>query len=143
VAEVVRGYRNLVAWQKALDLADRVYDVTETWPAREMYGLTNQARRAATSIPANIAEGQGRESLGDFGRFLTIAYGSLCELETHLFLAQRRGFIEQETLGHLTDQSDEVARLIRGLLKSVRSRGGTAVRESEVSYNSSTEEDAV
>ena len=133
MSEAARGYRNLVAWQKALDLADRVYDQTERWPSRETYGLTNQARRAAASVPANIAEGQGRERLGDFGRFLSIAYGSLCELKTHLLLAERRSFLERSALDGLMAQSDEVARLVRGLLKNVQSRA--ALRETSPAYD--------
>jgi len=135
----MRGYRGPVAWQKALDLADRVYDATETWPASERYGLCSQVRRSAASVPSNIAEGQGRESLGDFARFLGIAYGSLCELETHLALAERRKFLDRKKLEDLNTDSDEVARLIRGLLKNVRSRA--AVRESEPAYDASANQD--
>jgi four helix bundle protein len=77
-----RNYQDLVAWQKAMDLADAVYDVTERWPKEQLFGLTIQVQRAALSVPSNIAEGQGRNSRADFGRFLDIANGSRCELET-------------------------------------------------------------
>jgi four helix bundle protein len=140
VAEIVPGYRRLVAWQKALDLADRVYDVTEEWPAREMYGLCSQVRRAAASVPANIAEGQGRGSPGDFGRFLDFAYGSLCELETHLALAQRRHFVARAEFDAVLADSDEVARLIRGLQKTVRSRA--SLREASPTYDHASDDDA-
>ncbi len=132
--QTVRGYRELIAWQKAMDLADRVYDVTETWPSREMFGLTSQTRRSAVSVPANIAEGQGRESLGDFARFLTIAYGSLNELETHLYLAERREYLNRPALDELISQSTEVARIIRGLIKNLRSR--SQIRVDEPPYDS-------
>jgi four helix bundle protein len=82
-----QSYRELVAWQRAVDLVEAVYRETQTWPREEIYGLTNQARRAAVSIPANIAEGQGRVSAKEFGHHLVIAYGSVCELETHLVIA--------------------------------------------------------
>ena len=140
MSEATRGYRNLVAWQKALDLADRVYDLTEHWPPREMYGLTNQARRAAASVPANIAEGQGRESLGDFAKFLAIAYGSLCELETHLFLAERRSFLNRSALDAVIAQSDEVARLVRGLQRSLQARAAS-LRETGPSYDTADDVD--
>ena len=133
MSEAARGYRNLIAWQKAMDLADRVYDETEGWPSREMYGLTNQARRAAVSVPANIAEGQGRESLGDFARFLAIAYGSLCELETHLYLAERRSFLDPSALDGLIALTNEVARLVRGLLKTIRAR--STLRDASAAYD--------
>jgi len=81
------GYRDLIAWQKSMDLVVSVYQVNSLFPKTEIYGLVSQIRRAAVSIPSNIAEGRGRESNGDYARFLSIAYGSLCEVETHLLLA--------------------------------------------------------
>jgi len=130
-----------VVWRKALDLADRMYDVTEPWPARETYGLSRQVRRAAASVPANIAEGQGRRSPGDFARFLGIAYGSLCELETHLYLAERRNMLDRETLEEIVADSDEVARLIRGLNQTIRSQG--EIREVHPVYDASSEDETI
>ena len=129
-----RGYRSLLAWQKAMDLADRVYDVTDSWPDRERFGLCSQSRRAAVSIASNIAEGQGRNSAGDFARFLDIAYVSLCELETQHLLAGRRQMMTGSKLERLMADADEVARLTRGLAKSVRSR--SSIQEAESEYDS-------
>ena len=129
------GYRDLIAWQKALDLADLVYDACEGWPRDEVYGLAGQTKRAAASIPANIAEGKGRGTPADFALFLDIAYGSLCELETFLFLAQRRAFVSQATRDDLLTRSTEVARLRHGLLRRLRSGPTPGVREDEPSYD--------
>lgn len=84
------GYRDLKAWQLAVELADHIYTIKEGWPSREQFGLTSQTRRAAVSVPANIAEGQGRVGKREFPHRLSIAYGSLCELETLIHLATLR-----------------------------------------------------
>ena len=85
----VRSYRDLVVWQRAMELAQAVYELTGTWPREEIYGLTSQVRRAAVSVPSNIAEGQGRASTKEFLNYLSIAYGSLMECETQALLAER------------------------------------------------------
>lgn len=103
-----------------MDLAAEVYRCSRGWPKEELYGLTNQLRRAAVSVPANIAEGKGQGGKAEFSRFLGIAYGSLCELETHLYLAQRLAYLDQSTLDTLIAQSTEVARLLHGLIRSQR-----------------------
>lgn len=92
--------------------------MTKSWPRDEIYGLTNQARRAAVSVPANIAEGQGRLSNREFGHHLSIAYGSLCELETHLIVAQRLAYMDHQALEELLQRTNDVARPLRGLIKS-------------------------
>lgn len=84
-----QNYRDLFAWQKAMDLVESVYRATRDWPKEEMYGLTNQVRRAVISVPANMAEGQGRSSTREFARYLSIAMGSLYEVETYASVAQR------------------------------------------------------
>jgi four helix bundle protein len=112
-------YRDLVAWQKSMDLTERVYRCTADLPLEERYGLTSQMRRAATSIPSNIAEGQGRRSTDDeFIRFLRIALGSLCELETQLELSVRLKMLSPEQLSALRPVSEEVGRLLNGLIRS-------------------------
>lgn len=88
----VRNYTDLIAWQKAMDFVHRVYALTSGFPGDERFGLTSQLRRAAVSIPSNIAEGEGRETPGDFIRFLAIAHGSLREVETQLRISQRLGY---------------------------------------------------
>ena len=116
-----RGFRDLIAWQKAMDLVEGVYRATQGWPRDEAYGLTNQVRRAAVSVPANIAEGQGRGSSREFGQFLAIAKGSLGELETHLLIAHRLTCLDEQTAGALIAQVTEVGRLLHGLRQSLRS----------------------
>jgi four helix bundle protein len=128
------GYRDLVAWQQAMELADALYDATDRWPPQENHRLVDQIRRAAISVPSNIAEGQGRGSPGEFSRFLTIAYGSLCELETQLYLAHRRRFLDRHQLDGLIRQSTRVGGLIRGLLKSIRPRSPGTIREDDADY---------
>jgi len=117
-----QSYRELTAWQRAMDFAESVYVATRVWPRGELYGLTGQVRRAAASIPSNIAEGQGRESDKDFLRFLAIAKGSLHETETQLMLVERLDYHHQETTRALLQQSAEVGRLVNGLMKSLRTR---------------------
>jgi four helix bundle protein len=113
------SYRDLIAWERALDLVENAYRVTRLWPSEELYGLTNQVRRAAMSVPANIAEGQGRIGSRSFEQHLSIAYGSLCEVETHFIIANRLGYIDLETLEQLLSQTTEVARPLRGLMRSL------------------------
>lgn len=88
-------YRDLIVWQKAMDLATEVYRLTKKLPKDELYALTNQLRRAAVSIPSNIAEGNGRFSQREYARFLSIARGSKSEVETQLLLCVRFGYLEQ------------------------------------------------
>mgnify|MGYP001363477556 FL=1 len=89
----ITSYRDLKVWQMSVDLAEAVYSLTQDFPKTEVYGLTAQMRRAAVSVPANIAEGHGRETTGAFIQFLRVAQGSLKELETHAIIAQRLDFM--------------------------------------------------
>ena len=116
------GYLRLAAWQKSMDLVEAVYQVTRSWPREEQYGLTAQARRAALSIPANIAEGHGRTGPREFAHHASIAYGSLCELETQIRIAQRLAYADAMTTEWLLSQAADVRRTIVGLLRSLRSR---------------------
>ena len=116
----IRSYRDLDAWKKAMDLVEGVYRATQHRPKDEMYGLTNQVRRAVVSIPANIAEGQGRRSAKEFVRFLNIANGSLFEVETHLMIAQRLHYLEPQAIPQLLQRTAEVGRIINGLIRSFR-----------------------
>lgn len=112
-----KNYRDLIAWQKAMDLVDQVYRASKTFPDEEKFGLTQQMRRAAVSIPSNIAEGQGRESKKEFARFLSIAHGSLRELETQILISERLQYLSQTD--DLLALASEVGRLITGLTKSL------------------------
>src|SRR6478609_7942827 len=115
----VRSYRDLTGWQKGMDMVELVYTATRGWPKEELYGLTNQVRRAAVSVPANIAEGQGRASTKEYLHHLSIARGSLLEVETHLLIAQRLGYLPNESADSLLVQAAEVSRLISGLSRSL------------------------
>lgn len=115
----VQSYRDLVAWQKAIELAKTIYRVTEPFPRAETYGLTAQLRRAAVSIPSNIAEGQGRQSTGEFVQFLGTARGSLFEVETQIVLARDFGFLSEETSERILAESTELARVLQGLIASL------------------------
>ena len=115
-----RRFQQLVVWANAMDFADEVYDVTERWPATEVYRVVDQVRRAAISIPANIAEGQGRRGSKEFAHHLSIAYGSLTEAETLLMIACRRKFIGESEAERLLAQSDEVSRLLQGTIQSLQ-----------------------
>lgn len=110
-----QNYQDLLAWQKAMALVEGVYAATRSWPREEVYGLTSQVRRAAVSVPSNIAEGQGRSSSKEFLHHLSIAHGSLRELETQTLIAQRLGYIPGDTAEQVLTQAAEVGRLINGL----------------------------
>jgi four helix bundle protein len=115
----IRSHRDLVAWQKAMELVVIVYRASEAFPKGELYGLTSQLRRAAVSIPANIAEGQGRRGKGEFLQFLSNARGSLLELDTHLEIALRLGYLTPQQHATVCTQSHQVGRLINGLMRSL------------------------
>ena len=109
----------MIAWQKAMELVVACYSETEAFPRDEIYSLTKQIRRAAASIPANIAEGQGRRLSGEFQQFLGHARGSLLELDTHLELALRLHYLNKERHSSLQMRIDEVGRILNGLLRSI------------------------
>ena len=115
----VRNYTELIAWQKAMDLVESVYSLSSRFPADERFGLTAQIRKAAVSIPSNIAEGQGRWTTGEFVQFLGIAHGSLREVETQSYIAARLGFVEETAVRPAFALSAEVGRLIHGLKASL------------------------
>jgi len=102
-----------------MDLVERIYAATKQFPKEEIYGLTSQVRRAAVSIPSNIAEGQGRKSTNEFLHHLSIAYGSLREVETQILIAGRLLYLKQEEIIRLLESSAEVGRLINGLSNSL------------------------
>lgn len=115
----VRNYADLIAWQKAMDLVEAVYNVSAALPREEMYGLTSQIRRAVVSVPSNIAEGQGRWTTGEFIQFLGVANGSLREIETQLHVAVRLRFVTPTDVEAAFGLAAEVGRLIYGLRNSL------------------------
>jgi four helix bundle protein len=112
-------YRDLIVWQKAMSLAEAIYRVTSGFPREEQYGLMSQMRRAAVSVPSNIAEGQGRLSPREFRQFLGQARGSLLELQTQVELAARLHFLNQSEWANLLAQAEEVLRLLNGLISKL------------------------
>jgi len=119
---MARHYKDLIAWQKAMDLVQAVYDATEAFPKREIYSLTDQIRRAAVSIPSNIAEGQAHFSDREFLHFLRHSRGSLAELETQLLIAQRRNYLSDDNAAGLLKQADELSRILSGLINSLKEK---------------------
>lgn len=115
-----RGYRGLIVWQKADELAFQTYVVTKKFPKEEMFGLISQMRRAALSVPANIVEGYARSSQKEKVQFYSIARGSLAELEYYLDFTLRFGYIVEEEHGKLTNLRNDAGRLLNGFIKSTR-----------------------
>ena len=118
----IQSYRDLLVWKKAMDLVVECYKFVSGLPKHETYGLISQTQRAAISIPANIAEGHGRDHLGDYLRHLSIANGSLMELETHLLLIGRLGYRPADDAEPLLAQCSEVGKMLAGLSKSLRDK---------------------
>jgi four helix bundle protein len=110
-------YRRLDVWKEAMQLAVETYKVTQTFPKHELYGITAQMRRAAVSVPSNIAEGRGRGSKRDFCRFAMQARGSLFELQTQLTISEALQYATTDDLARLTKQSETVIRLLNGLIR--------------------------
>ena len=113
------SYRDLIAWQKGMELVKAIYDATDSFPQHELYGLVSQLRRAAVSIPSNVAEGQAHYTNREFVRFLRIARGSLAEIETQLLIAQDRGYVSKTATDVLIGQTDELGRVLSGLINSI------------------------
>ena len=119
----IKSYRDLIVWQKAMDLVEDVYRKTKEFPKEELYGLTSQLRRAVVSVPSNIAEGQGRNSTKEFLHHLSIAYGSLCEVETQCLIAYRLGYLERRDLDRLDKRCSEIGRITNGLSNRLPKEG--------------------
>jgi len=117
--KVVQSYKDLIVWQKGINLVSEIYKVTERFPKSEMFGLTSQIRRAAVSIPANLAEGYARKHRGEYAQFVKIAFGSGAELETHLLIAQNIKFIKKEEAAEAEALLNEVMRMLNKLSSSL------------------------
>ena len=118
----LRDYTELIAWQRAMDFVEAVYQVSRTFPKDELFGLTSQVRRAAVSMPSNIAEGQSRRSTKEFLQFLSVARGSLSEVETQLVISKRLNYLSSDQLSDLQHKSSELGRLINGLSNAIQKR---------------------
>ena len=119
---MAKHYKDLIAWQRAMDMVQAVYDVTDKFPRREVYSLTDQIRRAAVSIPSNIAEGQAHFSNREFLHFLRHSRSSPAEFETQILITQRRNYLPEESASDLLKPADELSRL-SGLINSLKERG--------------------
>ncbi|PYV65740.1 MAG: four helix bundle protein [Acidobacteria bacterium] len=115
----LRSYQELIGWKKGIELVTDVYRLTQKFPKQEIYGLTSQIRRAAVSIPSNIAEGQGRMSRGEFKQFLGHARGSVFELESQVLILRNLAYLNMEEGESLLERIAELGRVLNGLLKSL------------------------
>ena len=116
------SYRELIVWQKSIDLTVRIYALTRGFPAEERFGITSQMRRAASSVPANIAEGQARRTTGEFLQLLGVARGSLAELETFLTLCERLELTSNEVSNSLSSDCAEINKMLNALMRSLSTR---------------------
>ncbi|MEN6320234.1 MAG: four helix bundle protein [Syntrophaceae bacterium] len=119
---MLRSYKDLKVWQKSYQLCLDIYKLTKGFPKEELYGLTSQIRRAAVSVPSNIAEGYGRKTTPEYLRSLYIAYGSNCELETQILLTGDLGYCKPEQLKYVQDNMGEVERMLKALIKSLENK---------------------
>lgn len=121
----IKTHKDLLVWKKSIDLVEQIYKFTKQFPKEELYGITNQMRRCAVPIPANIAEGSGRKNKAEFIQFLHIALGSASELETHLIISQRLGFLSSNSYDEIMNALNEIIKMICGLINSLNSLNPT------------------
>ena len=117
---MIKNYKDLTVWKRAYQLCLTVYSATKEFPREERYGLISQIRRAAVSIPGNIAEGHGRKSKAEYIQFLYVAYGSICELETQVMLADDLKYAGEGSLRRVQEDIGDVERMLKGLIKSLK-----------------------
>ena len=117
-----KDYKQLIVWQKSIELVEKIYEITKKFPPSENFCLTNQIRRSAISIPSNIAEGAQRTTRKDFANFLRIAIGSCAELETQIFISYKLQFIDKEDYNHIDDGLNEIMRMITSLIQKLSPR---------------------
>ena len=119
---MLKNYKELKVWQKAYQLCIKTYKITKGFPKEERYGLTSQIRRAAVSVPSNIAEGYGRKTTQEYIQALFIAYGSNCELETQILLSGDLGYIKSNDLRDLQSDRGDIERMLKALIKSLKNK---------------------
>ncbi len=115
----IHSYRDLIVWQKSMQMVKELYSITRDFPKEEIYGLTSQIRRSAVSVPSNIAEGYGRNSTNDYIRFLQIACGSLYELQTQMEIAVNLNYLSKEKSESIFKLSNEIERMLNSLLRKL------------------------
>ena len=121
-SEMLKNYKELKVWQKSYQLCLEVYRITAMFPQEEKFGLTSQIRRSVVSVPSNIAEGYGRKTTADYIKYLYIAYGSNCELETQIMLSGDLGYIEGDIVKIIIDEINGVERMLKALIKSLENK---------------------
>ncbi len=119
MSDEIRTFRDLRVWQRGMALVTEVYRLSKQFPKEEVYALASQMRRAAVSVPSNIAEGYGRHSTTDYVRFLRMASGSLYELQTQTEIARNLGYVDESTLNDLASAGDEIARMLSALIRTL------------------------
>lgn len=119
---MLKNYKELKVWQKAYQLCLEIYRITKRFPKEERYGLTSQVRRAAVSVPSNIAEGYGRKTTPEYIQALYVAYGSNCELETQILLSGDLDYIKVEDIKKIQKDIEEVERMLKALIKSLENK---------------------
>jgi len=119
----LQSYKQLIVWQKAMDLAEMIYKITDVFPKSELYGLVSQIRRSVVSIPSNIAEGYGRSSPKEYGQFYCIAYGSLLELETQITLSSRLAYIDKDSLNTVLVIIEEISKMLHVMILKTKQLG--------------------
>ena len=117
-----KPHKKLDVWHKSIDLVQKIYELTQLFPKTEDYGLTNQMRRAAVSIPANIAEGAARQTKKEFVQFLHMAQGSLSELDTHLEISNKLQYTGKKDFGDIPLLMNDIDKMLTGLIKSLKTR---------------------
>jgi four helix bundle protein len=115
-----QSYRDLIVWKKSIDLCVYVYELCTTFPKSELYGIANQMKRASVSVPSNIAEGQARQRSNEFLHFLSIANGSLAELDTQRIIAEKLGFLSRDSSSDLDIQIAELRKMLYSLIRSLK-----------------------
>ena len=118
----IKSFRDLIVWQKSMELVTEIYKQSLLYPKEELYGLTSQIRRSAVSVPSNIAEGYGRRSTGDYTRFLQFSIGSLYELNTQLEIAKNLQYLPPEQFCNLSDCCNEISKMLSALIKSINNK---------------------
>lgn len=117
---MIKSYKDLIVWQRSMDLVEFIYRVTEKFPSNEQYGLVSQMRRATVSVPSNIAEGYGRQSTGSYKHFLSISRGSLFELETQVELSYRLKYLTQNDSEKMLNEITEISKMISSLISKIK-----------------------
>ena len=117
---MIKSYKGLIVWQKAMEMVENIYALTQSLPKDELFALTNQIRRAAISVPSNIAEGYGRQSKKEYQQFLSIANGSVCEIETQLLLCVRLGYLTEENTRETFQLLSEIGKMIIAIKQKLK-----------------------